>query len=520
MIPSIQTAEGLIASLVALNINTYFVAPGSRSAPLTLAADANPKCQIIQHIDERGLGFAALGFAKHRPCAIIVTSGTAVANLLPAMIEAYYSAVPLFVIAADRPPELIDVGANQAINQKGIFGQFAPSYANLAPRLWGWNETDHQHLSRWLYAGLVSRQPMHLNIQLREPLYNAHTLSAGLYAEVEADDWRFPIAGELAAPEQAPTDYDLVIIGQLPLDEISYWQSQLENSDVQVICDVQANIHLPNALYGIDHYQSQAKFEACLPTVKRVLQVGGMLVSKSLLQWMSRAEKKGIIIEQWSYLPWPPAPLANASLKQIRRSYGDEMQLQSSSLIVSPSEPRWLDAIFTAPSPLFIGNSMTIRLANQWCEPRVYPITSNRGASGIDGLLATAVGVAYANEGHAIAILGDLSSLHDLSSFALLASRDVKLLVVILNDGGGSIFRMLQTGLDADQLDNRMCASHSFNFKGICQQFNLRYLKLEGMALPSDIWAQFDNGSDSMVVECQLDKADSPELFKRQSRLK
>ena len=174
MTPSTATlnqleAKVIIQALVDYGIEHISISPGSRSTPLTLAAASEPRLQKHVHFDERGLGYFSLGIAKatQKPTALIVTSGTAVANLLPSVIEAYYAYVPLVILSADRPPELLDCGANQSIDQKHLLGKYAKFEHLPCPESLEMITPIPERILR----GILAHGPVHFNCAFREPLY-------------------------------------------------------------------------------------------------------------------------------------------------------------------------------------------------------------------------------------------------------------------------------------------------------------------------------------------------------------
>ncbi|MCF6238810.1 MAG: 2-succinyl-5-enolpyruvyl-6-hydroxy-3-cyclohexene-1-carboxylic-acid synthase, partial [Candidatus Marinimicrobia bacterium] len=174
MTQNLIVSQGMINQLIRLGVTQFVISPGSRSTPLTVAAARNPEAQTMVHFDERGAAFFALGHAKARgvPAVLICTSGTAVANYFPAVVEASMANIPLIILSADRPPELIDVGANQAIFQDNIYGNYPRLFKNLTPPSSTTQAEEVSTLITELYQAATGSRPgpVHLNCQFREPL--------------------------------------------------------------------------------------------------------------------------------------------------------------------------------------------------------------------------------------------------------------------------------------------------------------------------------------------------------------
>ena len=442
-------AQVIIAALTRHQVRHICIAPGSRSAPLTLAA-ARSTLTCHTHFDERGLGFLALGLAKasRAPVALIVTSGTAVANLLPAVIEAQLTGERLIVLSADRPPELINCGANQAIGQPGIFSHFAHRCDLPRPT----PEISARWLAATLDASLAAARDgvLHVNCPFAEPLYGAE--------DDEWHSWLTPLTtGEQAAPwvshsaPEAPgaqRDWPhwrqrrgVVVAGRLRAEEgtqLARWAATL---GWPLLADVQAQTGQP--LPCVDLWLHHPQAQQQLAQAELVVQFGANLISKRLLQWQQQAQPQQwwlidaqpgqrdpasqpgrrivCAIDRWltlhppaPFTPWAPAlaRLAARAQRQVSAVVADEQEAQLAHRLAQLLPPDGL---------LFLGNSLLVRLVDALAQlPAGYPLYSNRGASGIDGLIATASGIQRAQPRPMLALLGDISALYDLNSLALL----------------------------------------------------------------------------------------------------
>ncbi|WP_034944369.1 2-succinyl-5-enolpyruvyl-6-hydroxy-3-cyclohexene-1-carboxylic-acid synthase [Erwinia oleae] len=465
----------ILEALTRHGVRHVCIAPGSRSAPLTLAAAANQKLHCHTHFDERGLGHFALGLAKavRQPIAIIVTSGTAVANLYPAVIEAGLTGERLIILSADRPPELIDCGANQAISQPGIFAGQTAGALNL-PR------PTPELPARWLLSAidsLLGEHPhgaVHVNCPFAEPLYGGDPAAfrawdddAGSWWQ-SAQPWLSTISSQAVPVEpQWPRLREkrgLIVVGKVSAEEgaaLANWAREL---GWPLLADVQSQTGQPLPCAELWLREPQA-IEA-LASVEFIIQFGSHLTGKRLTGLLTLLQPERFwLIEAMpgrrdpahhracrmvtAILPWlaqhPAVPQApwHGTLRSLASDAQQKLGQRSGDFGEAQLAHR-LPALLPEGGALFLGNSLTIRLVNALAQlPAGYPVYANRGASGIDGLIATAAGVQRGRDKPLLAIVGDLSALYDLNSLALLREQPVALIVV--NNNGGQIFSMLPT---------------------------------------------------------------------------
>lgn len=453
------------------------IAPGSRSTPLTLSAAENPGFTLHTHFDERGLGHLALGLAKagKDPVAVIVTSGTAVANLYPALIEAGLTGEKLALLTADRPQELIDCGANQAIRQIGIFAShparslFLPSPTERISARWLVSSIDDAMGT--LHAGAV-----HINCPFAEPLYGEMD-DTGLSWQQSLGDWWTDDKPWLqeAAPIEVFKERDwplirrqrgVVIAGRMNAKDGVKAAQWAQTLGWPLIGDVLSQTGQP--LPCADLWLSNPKAVEELNQAEIVIQLGSGLTGKRLLQWQTKcapkeywivdpncgrldpAQHRGrrIIadISRWLDLheaepgaPWHKecAQLSKEAAKIVKSKcvgFG-EAQLAHRIGKYLPENGQF-----------FVGNSLIVRLIDALGQlPAGYPVYSNRGASGIDGLISTAAGVQLATGKPTLSIVGDLSALYDVNSLALLRHVTAPFVQIIVNNNGGQIFSLLPT---------------------------------------------------------------------------
>lgn len=504
----------LLEELHRLGVRDIALASGSRSAPLTMAAAAHPGFRRHLHFDERGLGFMALGLAKGsgRPVAVIMTSGTAVANLWPAVAEAQLTGVPLIILSADRPPELIDNGANQAIDQQGIFGRYPVHQQNLPsptpsiPAAFVLSSVDQALAKQALTPG-----PVHFNCMYPEPLYpgEAYLDFSDYLAPLgdwlhSSEPWSPWLQGEQHCPHQPDWDElqgkrGVIIAGRIQDPAEAQRVAQLaERLGWPLLADLQSQIRFDSRnLIHMDLALQNSSFVTELARAEVLLQFGARLISKRLGQFIKQHPWQ----DYWLVDPQPArldpdyrlrrrlvcTPRAFATAHPVNhrhlpwhrlaeRQQGISQQVRSacdrfSELGVCHRLNRLIQG------QLFVGNSMPARLMDMLGETGTGPsrVMTNRGASGIDGLIATAFGFSLSRDEPTTLLLGDLSALHDLNSLALLGKGSRPLVVILLNNDGGSIFRMLPVPTRDSLLETYYCLPHGLHFEHAATMFGLNY---------------------------------------------
>ena len=487
------------------------LAPGSRSAPLTLAADRHKGLTCHCHFDERGLGFFALGLAraKQEPIVVMTTSGTAVANLSPAIQEARESGVPLLILTADRPPELLGCGANQTMNQYSVFGS-APARSIYLP------SPEPTLPARWLLSSITEavvalKSPeggaVHINQQLREPLYGS-----GLMHDQQA--WLAPIKAWMESnqpicewtsfpavlPEQSLPQHEKVVViaGVLNPQEAEAVKQLVGRTNALFIADIQSGLHgTEHALDCADLLLDNSEVQARLHQATLVLQFGRRFVGKRLGLWLEQfngehwyvdprtdrqdafaSVSRRISCSIESFCESLQFPDLDAAWAEKLRSSSRNLADAVSTAIESEGEltESWAVAEIKATMTsehLFVGNSMPIRLFDS-LSTGASPgnVVANRGISGIDGLVSSAAGHAQGSQEKTVLVIGDLSLLHDMNALALAARHG--LLVVVLNNSGGSIFNIFP--VENRETHTRFFqVEHDLQFAGAANMFDLNY---------------------------------------------
>ena len=516
---NLQRANLLIETLLAQGVKYFCLSPGSRSTPLMLAISKLPKEYLCVHFDERGLGFHALGFAKaaKSPVAILVTSGTAVANLFPSIAEASLSRIPLIILSADRPPELRDCGSNQTMNQVNLFGSFTEWAIDLAfsdPLA-----SDAYLVSSVAYA--VNRSlkgPVQINCMIREPLFSSKLEEpkkhpSCMYEPVIS----IPPTGSFEKWASLLSSYDngVIILGAGALQEnASIFLTLAEKLGWPIFSDIlSGGRQIGTHPFHIEYFDL---FLRAYPDVKvdAILQIGDRIVSKTVTKWITKQIGT-------PYFLVTDHPFRQDPEHQISRRMecGGDIFCHILNQMISPKKTPWIsfwkngseiikqelyrffsnNKKFSEPailyslknsSHLFFSNSMPIRDADLFLfsDRGTASITANRGVSGIDGNIATAIGLAVATKKPLIAILGDLAALHDINSLALWKKSTTPIFFIIINNQGGGIFSFLPISEKTEVFEELVATAHDYSFEFLAKTFSLPFYSADSLDTWENSW--------------------------------
>lgn len=504
-------AAVLLETLTRHGVQDVCIAPGSRSTSLTLEAADNPKLTCHTHFDERGLGHLALGIAKvsKAPVAVIVTSGTAVANLYPALIEASLTGEKLVLLTADRPPELIDCGANQAICQDNIFSHFPNSSLSL-PR------PTPEISAAWLASTVdqamaeLTQGALHINCSFAEPLYGGDPTAYAEWSAMLGDWWKSDKPWLISGAEQTivqQADWEnwqkrrgIVVAARMSAEEgkqVAEWAKTL---GWPVLADILSCSGQP--LPCADLWLNNPKAQSLLAQAEIVVQFGSNLTGKRMLQWQAnckpqeywlidcvsgrrdpanhRGRRLVADISKWLQLhPAQPNESWAAGLTDIAHKVQAHITQQLADNFGEAQMASRLDRLLPENGIFWAGNSLIVRLIDALAQlPADYPVYSNRGASGIDGLLSTAAGVQRSANKPMLAVIGDISALYDLNSLALIGQSTAPTVLIVVNNDGGSIFSLLPTPELERERFYRM--PHGLSFEHAAAMFGLSYAKPQG----------------------------------------
>ena len=499
-------AAFLVNELAKREITHYYLSPGHRNAPLMAAIVHHPFTKMISVIDERSAGYRALGYAAStQKCPILVcTSGTALSNYYPALIEAWSSELPLLVISADRTPQQVTAGENQTIIQSGIYSHFAATlelnylYSNSLSSM-------PQKLDNFL----EKNRPCHINIPFEEPLGNEKkTINPQIISEAMGLLNTPPPSIQTNPVESANIrkfmeDFyqfrsPLIVVGEIK----SFFERKsllpfFRQAQFPFYLDITSGLKYPFNLQdgiipGFDHPEVSTYLKG---QIDAVLHIGGRITSKEYYRFLQNNPQITVFNVSSSFHKWDPALrtkqflrcppeslcpmiLQQHSFAKWDMSWAEEkIQSVSQSSLSFPQISQALLHAHPEGTPLFLGNSTAIRSFDNFLSfslKKDIPVYYNRGVSGIEGNIASALGIAEGSGKMTTAVLGDVSFLHDLSSLPSVSSVWPGLIMVLINDGGGGIFNLLPTSEEKDILPY-MTTPHSWNFQALAQQFEIPY---------------------------------------------
>jgi 2-succinyl-5-enolpyruvyl-6-hydroxy-3-cyclohexene-1-carboxylate synthase len=536
-----ENASIVIRTLKEQGVEHFCLAPGSRSTPLMLAISKLQKKQVHVHFDERGLGFLALGLAKasKKPVAILVTSGTAVANLLPSIIEASLSHTPLILLSADRPPELRDCGSNQTIDQVKIFSPFLKWEIDLPL-------SDPFCESRYIASRISygvkkgEKGPIQINCMIREPFFPLDSKETVFSSSCSyAPSSLLPDLSSLQKWSQLLSKKKKGII-LLGLDAFKalppYLLAFAKKIGWPILCDILSQGRaLGEHPCHAEHFEL---FIRAFPSLEidAILHIGDRFVSKELLSFIQKQKDLTYFHVTENDIRYDPLSLINHKmecnpslfLKAITPFIKENTSpswisfwQNGSSLIKKNLEAFFAkEQAFSEPSILyslkemshfFFSNSMPIRDADLFLYPKkgISFSLANRGASGIDGNIATAAGASYALEKPLVAVLGDLASLHDLNSLALIKKAPSPIFLVIINNGGGGIFSFLPVAGEKECFEELVATSHCYDFSLIAKSFLCPYYFSETKEGLKKALEQARKDNVSCLIECKSSREEN-----------
>lgn len=522
----------LIEELVRNGVDTFCVAPGSRNAPLSVAVARHRRARCIVHHDERGAAFHALGQARASgvPAAVVTTSGSALANVWPAVVEASLAQVPLLVLSADRPPELQDTGANQTIDQVRLFGNFVQWSVNLPCPSASIDPavvltTADQAASR---CRGPTRGVVHVNCMFREPLaptdrgecYDAYLEPVRAWSESDRVYTRYEDPSVLPARESLAEVVELVrrgprgllVAGRLPDPAARRAVVELAGSlRWPLLPDVTSGLRLDSRPRTIVPYHDVLlSSDAFMQRhrIRNVLHLGARLTSKRLMDHLDavRPEQYVVVDDHPSRqdpvhrvtkrFRLPVAAFCEAlgglvgdagdagwtaswreASERVGRVFSTHFARQEDL-----NEPKvaWLVSRHVgAGEGLYLASSMPVRDMDVFGCPGPEPaqVGANRGASGIDGTIATAAGFARGLGKPATLVVGDVAFLHDLNSLRLVHTLEAPMVIVLLNNDGGGIFSFLPIAEHADVFERCFGTPHGMTFEHAARLFGLAYAR-------------------------------------------
>ena len=497
----------LTALLVAHGIRHAVVCPGSRNSPIVHNLHECPDVKCYPVTDERSAGFYALGMAQalHHPVVVCVTSGTALLNLAPAVAEAYYQHVPLVAISADRPPQWIDQLDGQTMPQPDVLGRFVKKAVSLPEPQ---NDEQYWYCNRLVNEALIEtchqeRGPVHINVPITEPLFNYTVKSLPRERKIKL------VSAQVTTPTLSHIGR-MFMLAERPM--LIYGQPLNPGMDEAVALVEHDDNYVPDF----------------------VLYIGGSIVSKRLKRFLRKAREvwtvnaSGEVNDTFMNLtqviqgdgreiadhvqflledrPHPFVMMWEQLLKHVRQHAENYQPAYSQMATVKCFESQ------QKGGEVHYANSTAIRLANIYSQ---HPVWCNRGVNGIEGSLSTAAGFSVVSDKNVFCVIGDLSFFYDQNA---LWNQNLQgnLRILLMNNGKGGIFNMLNGLEQSPARDKFVAAEHHVTAEGICQQNNVMYLKatnMEEMQQGIDILINLESDRP-ILLEVMTDADEDERVYK------
>ena len=553
--PSFQLADVIVQTLVELGIRHFCICPGSRSTPLVLNIWRDASASHTVHHDERSAAFQALGrsLATGNAAAVVTTSGTAVAELLPATVEASQSNVPLVLLTADRPARLRGTGSNQTILQPGIFGPYVRAELDIpatVPDHGEWRRELSDQVIRLVNSASGPRPgPIHLNAQFDKPFEPTDLVrrattacpmqeSPGPHSRIDLSD---EVRSALTQSRQGLIIVGPNRIGPPMLDAV---HALSESAAMPIVADPLSGCRFPagtrcNVVSHADALLQAGLLEDLQPDL--IVRFGSLPVSTRLIAWWSDRLADGgthIYVNDTGevhddtnaitkHVTGDPVGFCHEAgqlqhpvvFRQGWLSRWRELNALAERTVrtCSAASPLWdLGAVRTlierlGPNTILVaGNSLPIRLLDSaGIGLRDGVMLGNRGASGIDGLLATALGIAGATSNQVVLLLGDVSMLHDIGSLAEVRRQNVANLgIVVLNNDGGRIFERLPVTDLAHVVEQLFVAPHGLDFAALASAFGLDHRLVSELSGLDGALSEGMGGPPASILEIRTSAAD------------
>lgn len=524
-------SQTVVQLCLAKGIDHIVISPGSRNAPLSIGFGEHPDIKCFSIVDERCAAFFAMGMAQQlgKPVAVTCTSGSALLNYYPAIAEAYYSDIPLVVLSADRPTEYIDIGDGQTIRQENLYEKYILYSANCKEGE-EWQTHNETEINIALNSAIELNGPVHINIPFSEPLYRTvdvpsvipQNVAPRVNYGVEKEDLTSFISTWNSSAKK------LILVGVLPPNSVEKQFIELlaQDESVLVMTETTSNLNHPNFIAAIDQLiapLSDFEFEELRPDI--LLTFGGLVVSKKIKAFLRDFKPK----HHWHVDRKKALDTYFILEHHIRRDINDFLAdfLPKTETISSEYQKHWLDVkqhrlqrqrVYESEIPysdfrvfqrlfehlpenvqLQISNSAAIRYAQLFDIHPSAEVFCNRGTSGIDGSTSTAVGAAYASDLPTVFMTGDLSFFYDSNAlWNNYIPKNFK--IVVVNNEGGGIFRILSDKKDSELFDTYFETKHTLTAKPLAEMYGFSYVSIHKEAELEEKIKAFYAASDGPAI--------------------
>lgn len=529
--PKIPLAQSILEILRAKGITTIIISPGSRNAPLTIGFASHPDFTCYSIADERSAAFFALGIAQQikKPVAVVCTSGSALLNYYPAFAEAFYSQIPFVVISADRPQSKIDIGDGQTIRQENVFANHSLFNANLTE-----NASDENDflINEAINTAFAKKGPVHINAPFEEPLYEtvSELTVEPKVISAATKDFIFdePISEYANIWNTSKKKLVLVGVNEPNAVEQKFLDTLANDSSVVVMIETTSNLHHPKFINTIDSIITPFTHEDFLDFQPEILVTfGGMIVSKRIKAFLRKYKPNhhwhiddlraydtfGCLTKHFEVQPnlfFQSFFMLTESIESNYNQYAQNIKAlrQKRSLDYLAKIPFTDFKVFEKVIPalpknsqLQISNSSPIRYAQLFDIDPTIEVFSNRGTSGIDGSTSTAIGAAVGSKKPNVFIAGDIGFLYDSNAlWNNYIPKNFK--IILINNGGGGIFRILPGHDETPVFNTFFETSHCLTAEHLCKMYGLNYLTASTeTTLEESLKAMFSNDEKPTLLE-------------------
>lgn len=529
--PKIPLAQSIIEILRAKGITTIIISPGSRNAPLTIGFASHPDFTCYSIADERSAAFFAVGMAQQlkKPVAVVCTSGSALLNYYPAFAEAFYSQIPFVVISADRPQSKIDIGDGQTIRQENVFANHSLFNANLTENA---SEENDFLINEAINTAFAKKGPVHINAPFEEPLYETVSELTVEPKVISATTKEFiydePISEYANIWNTSKKKLVLVGVNEPNAVEQKFLDKLANDPSVVVMIETTSNLHHSKFINTIDSIITPFTHEDFLDFQPEILVTfGGMIVSKRIKAFLRKYKPNhhwhiddlraydtfDCLTKHFEVQPnlfFQSFFMMTETVESNYNQYAQNIKAlrQKRSLEYLAKIPFTDFKVFEKVIPalpknsqLQISNSSPIRYAQLFDIEKSIEVFSNRGTSGIDGSTSTAIGAAVASKKPNVFIAGDIGFLYDSNAlWNNYIPKNFK--IILINNGGGGIFRILPGHDETSVFNTFFETSHCLTAEHLCKMYGLNYLTASTeTTLEESLKTMFSNDEKPTLLE-------------------
>lgn len=549
-----KTVQIIVALCTQKGVKRVVISPGSRNAPLSIAFNREENIECFVIVDERSAAFFALGMAQKtgEPVALVCTSGTALLNYAPAIAEAFYQRIPLIILSADRPTEWIGQDDSQAINQQQVFANFTKCSCQLPVDISCDDEAWHVNRSvneAFNLAVSGRKGPVHINIPLREPLYGITAKNSSpqrVFNQIESNSMLADSAIQDLKSRLNKAPKIMILVGILPAQEKDLYEriiAKIEKiSNVIVLAEPISNIQTYGSVTTIDRVLNVITAdEADSFRPGLLISFGGALVSKQIKTFLKNNPPQ----EHW-YIGKGEVHIDTfrqlTALVQVEPSTFLEQFFESNQFVKNDYATQWQEktqialqrhnrfmttAIWSdlkafeiinnalpANTDLQLGNSSAVRYAHLFPQTKLNSIQCNRGTSGIDGSTSTAVGAAWISNVMTTFVSGDISFYYD-SNALWNKYLSANLRIIVMKNGGGSLFRYIPGPSDVEELDDFFETAQELNIEKMASLYDLPFYRASS---EDELWAILPQfyapHSKTVILEVNTPRLENDKVLK------